>query len=97
MKFLNLQGSQRADVSLASKVFRLATYYAKVIRYAATAKPKSFTFYGITSFSVRSNAAYAFYRLLGKKIVLTVHNCERGQRDSKDTFLNRLTLKINIG
>src|SRR5712692_3824603 len=42
MNFLNLQGSQRADVSLVRKVIRLSMYYAKLIRYAATAKPKIF-------------------------------------------------------
>jgi len=35
-----------------------------------------------------------FYRLLGKENVLTVHNVNAGTRDSKDTFLNRLTLRI---
>ncbi len=35
-----------------------------------------------------------FYRLLGKRIVLTVHNVNAGRRDSKDTPLNRLTLRI---
>jgi D-inositol-3-phosphate glycosyltransferase len=35
-----------------------------------------------------------YYRLLGKKIVLTVHNVNQGRRDSSDTWLNRLTLKI---
>src|SRR5882762_2587432 len=95
MKFLNLQGSQRADVSLASKVFRLATYYAKVIRYAATAKPKIFHILWNNKFQVFDRTLLTlFYRLLGKKIVLTVHNVNAARRDSKDTFLNRLTLKI---
>src|SRR5262249_2133565 len=38
-----------------------------------------------------------FYRLLGKKIVLTVHNVNSAKRDSKDTLLNRLTLRIQYG
>ena len=36
----------------------------------------------------------AYYRLLGKSTVLTVHNVNAGRRDSKDTPLNRLTLRI---
>jgi glycosyltransferase involved in cell wall biosynthesis len=35
-----------------------------------------------------------YYKVLGKRIVLTVHNVNAGKRDSKDTTLNRLTLRI---
>jgi glycosyltransferase involved in cell wall biosynthesis len=35
-----------------------------------------------------------YYKLLRKKIVLTVHNVNAKKRDSNDTVLNRLTLKI---
>jgi glycosyltransferase involved in cell wall biosynthesis len=34
-----------------------------------------------------------YYRLLGKKVVLTAHNVNAARRDSKDTRLNRLTLR----
>jgi glycosyltransferase involved in cell wall biosynthesis len=34
-----------------------------------------------------------YYKALGKKIVLTLHNVNKGKRDSNDWFLNRLTLK----
>ena len=35
-----------------------------------------------------------YYKLLGKKVVLTAHNVNAGKRDGNDSFLNRLTLKI---
>jgi glycosyltransferase involved in cell wall biosynthesis len=35
-----------------------------------------------------------YYRMLGKKIVLTVHNVNAGKRDLNDSFLNRLSLRI---
>jgi glycosyltransferase involved in cell wall biosynthesis len=35
-----------------------------------------------------------YYKLLGKKIVLTLHNINAGKRDNNDTALNRLTLRI---
>jgi D-inositol-3-phosphate glycosyltransferase len=95
INFINLQGSQRADVSLARKVFRLAAYYAKVIRYATMAKPKVFHILWNNKFQLFDRTLLTlFYRLLGKKIVLTVHNVNAARRDSKDTFLNRLTLRI---
>jgi len=35
----------------------------------------------------------AYYKLLGKKLVRTVHNVNAGRRDANDTWLNRLSLK----
>jgi glycosyltransferase involved in cell wall biosynthesis len=35
-----------------------------------------------------------YYKALGKKIVFTAHNVNQARRDSNDSFLNRLTLRI---
>jgi glycosyltransferase involved in cell wall biosynthesis len=35
-----------------------------------------------------------YYRVLGKKITFTVHNVNAGKRDLNDSFLNRLSLRI---
>ena len=35
----------------------------------------------------------AFYKLLGKRLVFTVHNVNVRQRDGNDSVLNRLTLR----
>src|SRR5581483_3462133 len=35
-----------------------------------------------------------YYKLLRKKIVLTLHNINKGRRDSRDRRLNRLTLRF---
>ena len=46
----------------------VSVYYAKLIRYAATARSQeSFTSCGITSLSFRSNAAYALLQVAGEK------------------------------
>jgi len=95
MNFLNLQGSQRPDVSLIRKAFRLSVYYAKLIRFAATAKPRIFHILWNNKFELLDRTVLTFfYRLLGKRIVLTVHNVNAGKRDSKDTQLNRLALRF---
>jgi D-inositol-3-phosphate glycosyltransferase len=95
LNFLNLQGSQRADVALFRKVFRLSMYYAKLIRYGATAKPKIFHILWNNKFEMFDRTLLTLYfRLLRKKIILTVHNVNQGKRDSRDTYLNRLTLRI---
>jgi len=92
---LNLRGSQREDVSFVRKAFRISMYYAKLIQYAAKAKPKIFHILWNNRFEVFDRTLLMlYYRLLGKKIVLTVHNVNQGRRDSSDTWLNRFTLKI---
>ncbi len=70
-------------------------YYAKLIRYAATAKPRIFHILWNNKFELFDRTLLMlYYKLLGKKIVFTVHNVNAGRRDSKDTRLNRLTLRI---
>src|ERR1700756_1809615 len=38
--FLNLRGNQNSEVSFVRKASRVLIYYAKLIRYAATAEPR---------------------------------------------------------
>ncbi len=95
VNFLNLRGSHRMDASFARKVCRVSMYYAKLLRYAATAKPKIFHILWNNKFELFDRTLLMlYYRLLGKKIVLTAHNVNAARRDSKDTRLNRLTLRI---
>ena len=94
VKFLNLRGSLEPDVRLGKKVFRVLMYYARLIGYAATAKPGIFHILWNNKFEhFDRTLLILYYRFLGKKIVLTVHNVNADRRDSKDTHLNRLTLR----
>lgn len=95
LRFLNLQGSQRPDVSAAKKISRLLSYYSRLILYAVTAKPKIFHILWNNKFEMFDRTVLtSFYRMLGKKIVLTVHNVNARKRDSTDSFLNRVTLRF---
>lgn len=95
INFLNLRGSHRTDVSFLRKVFRVLTYYVKLLRFAATAKPRIFHILWNNKFEhFDRTLLMLYYRLLGKRIVLTVHNVNAGRRDGEDTRLNRLTLRI---
>ena len=42
VNFRNLRGDQRSEASLAAKIARVAIYYGRLIRFAATAKPTIF-------------------------------------------------------
>src|SRR5215467_1789463 len=95
LRFLKLRGDQNPHVSLWKKTARILSYYSKLIRYAATAKPKIFHILWNNKFLHfdRTLLTY-YYKLLGKKVVLTVHNVNTEKRDNKDSALNRFTLRI---
>ena len=95
LRFLKFRGDQNPHVSLSKKVIRILSYYFKLIRYAATAKPKIFHILWNNKFLHfdRTLLTY-YYKLFGKKVVLTVHNVNTEKRDNKDSAFNRFTLGI---
>jgi D-inositol-3-phosphate glycosyltransferase len=95
LNFLNLRGNQSPDASFVEKVSRILKYYARLIHYTATAKPRIFHVLWNNKFELLDRTfLMLFYRLIGKKVVLTVHNVNAARRDSRDSSLNRLTLRI---
>ncbi len=95
LNFLNLRGDQRPNVSKARKLVRVLSYYLKLIAYAARSKPRIFHILWNNKFEAFDRTLLMlFYLYFDKKIVLTVHNVNAGKRDSTDTLLNRLTLRI---
>lgn len=92
LRFLNLYGSKQ-EASVASKIKRVLLSYVRLIRYAATAKPGIFHILWNNKFEVFDRTLLMlYYKMLGKKIVLTAHNVNAGRRDSRDSLLNRFTL-----
>jgi glycosyltransferase involved in cell wall biosynthesis len=95
LRFLNLRGDQRPDANLTRKVARVSRFYAKLIRYAATAEPKIFHILWNNKFLVFDRTLLTlYYKLLGKRVILTLHNVNVGKRDSMDSPLNRFSLRI---
>jgi glycosyltransferase involved in cell wall biosynthesis len=95
VNFLNLRGDQRPDASRMAKALRVLSYYVRLVRYAATARPKLFHILWNNKFQFFDRTLLMlYYRMLGKKITLTLHNVNAGKRDSNDSWPNRLSLKI---
>ncbi|HEX3744904.1 MAG TPA: glycosyltransferase family 4 protein [Bryobacteraceae bacterium] len=93
--FLNIRGDQSTDSSLFRKISRVAAYYARLIRYAWGAQPRIFHILWNNKFeSFDRTLLTIYYKWLGKKIVLTVHNVNAAKRDANDTRFNRFTLRI---
>jgi D-inositol-3-phosphate glycosyltransferase len=95
VNFLNLRGDQETKVSFPKKVSRILLYYARLISYVTTAKPIIFHILWNNKFELFDRTLLMlYYKALGRKIVLTAHNVNRSRRDSKDSLLNRITLRI---
>ena len=95
VNFLNLRGNQTTDATLRSKATRVLMYYGRLVRYAFIAKPKIFHILWNNKFeTIDRTVLTLYYKWLGKKVILTVHNVNAGVRDATDTVLNRMTLRI---
>jgi len=95
VNFRNLRGDQNPDAKPTRKMARVLKYYWRLIFYSAIAKPKIFHILWNNKFElIDRTLLMLYYRLLGKKIVFTAHNVNAGKRDSNDSWLNRLSLKI---
>lgn len=94
VRFLNLRGDQNPTASLPTKISRILIYYAALFRYAWTARPSIFHVLWNNKFEVFDRTfLILYYKLLGKRVVLTAHNINKRKRDAVDTVLNRLTLR----
>jgi D-inositol-3-phosphate glycosyltransferase len=93
--FLDLRGDQKEDVPFRAKIVRILKYYARLISYAASCRPKVFHILWNNKFELFDRTLLIlYYRVLGKRVVFTAHNVNAAKRDSKDTWLNRLSLRV---
>jgi glycosyltransferase involved in cell wall biosynthesis len=95
LNFLNLQRSSAPGASLAKRISWLLGYYARLIRYSWIARPKIFHILWNNKLQYFDRTLLMlYYKLLGKKVVLTAHNVNAAKRDANDSRLNRLSLKM---
>lgn len=93
--FYNFRGSQCSQAGIIAKARRITQYYFKLLSYAASAQPTIFHILWNNRFELLDRTILMlYYKLLGKKVVLTAHNVNAGRRDDADTLLNRITLRI---
>jgi glycosyltransferase involved in cell wall biosynthesis len=95
VNFLNFRGDMSPEAGVLSKVARVARLYLKLMAYACASRPKIFHILWNNKFELLDRTALMmYYKLLGKRVVLTAHNVNRAARDGSDSWLNRLTLKM---
>jgi glycosyltransferase involved in cell wall biosynthesis len=93
LRFLNFRHKLRGNS--AEKLWELALYYARVIRYGARPRPKILHILWNNKLELFDRTILMpYYKMLGKRIALTAHNVNTARRDAKDSWLNRATLKF---
>ena len=95
IQFRNLRGDQRPGASPIAKALRVLKYYARLIIYVATPRPKLFHILWNNKFRLFDcTLLMLYYKLLGKRVVFTAHNVNAGKRDENDSWLNRMSLNV---
>ena len=95
LRFYNMWPARRRNSTLLSRLSRTLRHYAALVQYAASAKPR--VFHILWNSKVRfidRTLLMLYYKMLGKKTVLTAHNVNQRRRDSNDSLFNRITLRI---
>jgi glycosyltransferase involved in cell wall biosynthesis len=95
INFLSMYWDPRQPASLMGKVGRVLAFYARLLRYTPTAKPRIFHILWNNKIQFFDRTLLMlYYKLMGKRIALTAHNVNAGRRDTNDSLLNRLSLKV---
>lgn len=95
LNFINLWPSARGRSTRLIKLWRVANHYKSLMTYVITAKPRMFHILWNSKIQLFDRTLLMlYYKALGKKIALTAHNVNQDRRDSKDTWINRVTLRI---
>lgn len=95
VRFLNMRGDLSETASTPQKIWRVLTYYIRLLFYTGTTQTNLFHILWNNKFELFDRVPLMmYYKLLSKKTVLTVHNVNMAERDSHDSWLNRLTLRV---
>lgn len=98
IRLLNLRGDQSIEADLFTKIRRICVYYLKLICYAFTSRAPVFHILWNNKLEYFDRTLLTlYYRLLRKRVVITLHNVNAGRRDKGDSWLNRATLRIQYG
>jgi D-inositol-3-phosphate glycosyltransferase len=95
LKFFDVWPARAAKAGPLAKTFRTLGHYRSLISYAAAARPRVFHILWNSKIQFFDRTLLMlYYKALGKRVALTAHNINQARRDSRDTWLNRVTLRI---
>ena len=77
------------------KLSKVLLYYVTLVRYVAHSSPKILHILWNNKFELFDRTILMlYYKALGKRVAFTAHNVNRAKRDAKDSWFNRVTLRI---
>src|SRR5215211_7078117 len=89
LNFFHFRRNSPRDANCFTKMWRVLTYYGRLIHYAAVSRASIFHILWNNKFAIFDRTLLMlYYRSLGKRIVLTAHNVNAGARDAVDSWLN---------
>jgi D-inositol-3-phosphate glycosyltransferase len=95
LTFFNLRGEQSEDAPVVRKARRIARYYFALMRHVArTGAPVLHILWNNKFELFDRSLLMAYYRCLGRRVVLTAHNVNTAARDGRDNWLNRASLRL---
>jgi D-inositol-3-phosphate glycosyltransferase len=95
VRFLKPYIDMRERARRPSRLLRHFLVYVRLFRYAVSSKARIFHILWNYKLEPFDRTIFTmFFKLLGKKIVLTAHNVNTAARDRKDSLLNRVTLEF---
>jgi len=95
LTLFNLRGDNLSPQSFLTKVWRISRYYFKLLRYTARTHSEIFHIQWENSLSLIDRTLLnLYYKLFGKKLILTAHNIYREARDGRATFYRWFTLMM---
>jgi len=93
--FYNLREDQNPDSPLSKKIVRILKYYFRLIIFAYHSTAPIFHIQWDNKFKLFDRIVLTvYYKILGKKIVLTVHNVNGEARDRRNSWINECSLNI---
>jgi glycosyltransferase involved in cell wall biosynthesis len=95
LRFLNFGARYELGANVVKKLTKQLVYYATLLRYITQSSPKILHILWHNKFEMFDRTILMlYYKALGKQIAFTAHNVNQGKRDGKDSWLNRLTLRV---
>ena len=95
LRFLSFRTGQGNGASLPQKVKKVLIYYSRLLRYVGRSRAKILHILWNYKLELLDRTILMLYfKVVGKKVVLTAHNVNQARRDGTDSWLNRITLRI---
>ena len=95
LHFVDLWPGRSGKAGAFTKCLRLARHYVALIQYSAVCQSEIFHILWNSKVQLFDRTLLMlYYKALEKKVALTAHNVNQARRDGKDSYLNRITLKI---